>query len=46
MKELDLSSFFLVLLQNLRIIIAIVVAMAIIFGVATSLLTEDTFSAR
>ena len=46
MKELDLRSFFLVLLQNLRLIIAIAVAMAIVFGVATGLLTKDTYSAR
>lgn len=46
MKELDLSSFFLVLLQNLRLIIAVVIAMAIIFAVATGVLTEDTFSSR
>ena len=46
MKELDLRSFFLVLLQSLRLIIAIAVAMAIVFGVATGLLTKDTYSAR
>ena len=46
MKELDLRSFFLVLLQSLRLIIAVSVAMAVVFGVATGLLTEDTYSAR
>ncbi len=46
MKELDLRSFFLVLLQNLRLIIAVAVAMAVVFGVATGLLTEDTYSSR
>lgn len=46
MKELDLRSFFLVLLQSLRLIIAVAVAMAVVFGVATGLLTEDTYSAR
>lgn len=46
MKELDLRSFFLVLLQNLRLIIAVAVAMAVVFGVATGLLTKDTYSAR
>lgn len=46
MKELDLRSFFLVLLQSLRLIIAVTVAMAVVFGVATGLLTEDTYSAR
>ena len=46
MKELDLRSFFLVLLQNLRLIIAVAVAMAVIFGVATGLMTEDTYSSR
>ena len=34
MKELDFRSFFLVLLQSLRLIIAVAVAMAVIFGVA------------
>ena len=46
MKELDLRSFFLVLLQNLRLIFAVTVAMAIVFGVATGLLTQDTYSSR
>ena len=46
MKELDLRSFFLVLLQNLRLIIAVMVAMAVVFGVATGLLTQDTYSSR
>lgn len=46
MKELDLRSFFLVLLQNMRLIIVISVAMALIFGVATGMLTEDTYSSR
>lgn len=46
MKELDLRSFFLVLLQNLRLIIAVAVAMAVVFGVATGLMTEDTYSSR
>lgn len=46
MKELDLRSFFLVLLQNLRLIIAVAVAMAVVFGVATGLLTKDTYSSR
>ena len=46
MKELDLRSFFLVLLQSLRLIIAVAVAMAVVFGVATGLLTVDTYSAR
>ena len=46
MKELDLRSFFLVLLQSLRLIIAVAVAMAVVFGVATGLLTTDTYSAR
>ena len=46
MKELDLRSFFLVLLQSLRLIIAVAVAMAVVFGVATGLLTDDTYSAR
>ena len=46
MKELDLRSFFLVLLQNLRLIIAVAVAMAVVFGVAPGLLTKDTYSAR
>lgn len=46
MKELDLRSFFLVLLQSLRLIIAVAVAMAVVFGVATGLLTEDTYAAR
>ena len=46
MKELDLRSFFLVLLQNLRLIIAVSVAMAVVFGVATGLLTQDTYSSR
>lgn len=46
MKELDLRSFFLVLLQNLRLIIAVSVAMAIVFGVATGLLTAETYSSR
>ena len=46
MKELDLRSLFLVLLQSLRLIIAVSVAMAVVFGVATGLLTEDTYSAR
>lgn len=46
MKELDLRSFFLVLLQSLRLIIAVAVAMAVVFGVATGLLTKDTYSAR
>ncbi len=46
MKELDLRSFFLVLLQSLRLIIAVAVAMAVVFGVATGLLTNDTYSAR
>ena len=46
MKELDLRSFFLVLLQSLRLIIAVAVAMAVVFGVATGLLTNDTYAAR
>ena len=46
MKELDLRSFFLVLLQNMRLIIAVAVAMAVLFGVATGLMTTDTYSAR
>ena len=46
MKELDLRSFFVVLLQNLRLIIAVAAAMAVVFGVATNLLTEDTYSSR
>lgn len=46
MKELDLRSFFLVLLQSLRLIIAAAVAMAVVFGVATGILTKDTYSAR
>ena len=46
MKELDFRSFFLVLLQSLRLIIAVAVAMAVVFGVATGLLTVDTYSAR
>ena len=46
MKELDLRSFFLVILQNLRLIIAVTVAMAVVFGVATGLLTKDTYSSR
>lgn len=46
MKELDLRSFFLMLLQNIRLIIAVSVAMAVVFGVATGLLTEDTYSSR
>lgn len=46
MKDLDLRSFFLVLLQNLRLIIAVSVAMAVVFGVATGLLTKDTYSSR
>ncbi len=46
MKELDFRSFFLVLLQSLRLIIAVAVAMAVVFGVATGLLTNDTYSAR
>ena len=46
MKELDFRSFFLVLLQSLRLIIAVAVAMAVVFGVATGLLTTDTYSAR
>ena len=46
MKELDLRSFFLVVLQNLRLIIAVAVAMAVVFGVATGLLTEETYSSR
>lgn len=46
MKELDLRSFFMVLLQNLRLIIAVAAAMAVVFGVATNLLTEDTYSSR
>ena len=46
MKELDLRSFFLMLLQNVRLIIAVSVAMAVVFGVATGLLTEDTYSSR
>ena len=46
MKELDLRSFFLMLLQNVRLIIAVSLAMAVVFGVATVLLTEDTYSAR
>ena len=46
MKELDLRSFFVMLLQNLRLIIAVAVAMAVVFGVATNLLTEDTYSSR
>lgn len=46
MKELDLRSFFLVLLQSLRLIIAVAIAMAVVFGVATGLLTNDTYSAR
>ena len=46
MKELDLRSFFLMLLQNVRLIIAVSLAMAVVFGVATALLTEDTYSAR
>ena len=46
MKELDLRSFFLVLLQNMRLIIAVALAMAVLFGVATGVLTEDTYSAR
>lgn len=46
MKELDLRSFFLVLLQSLRLIIAVAIAMAVVFGVATGLLTKDTYSAR
>lgn len=46
MKELDFRSFFLVLLQSLRLIIAVAVAMAVVFGVATGLMTNDTYSAR
>jgi capsular polysaccharide biosynthesis protein len=46
MKELDFRSFFLVLLQSLRLIIAVAVAMAVVFGVATGLLTTDTYAAR
>ena len=46
MKELDFRSFFLVLLQSLRLIIAVAIAMAVVFGVATGLLTQDTYSAR
>lgn len=46
MKELDLRSFFLVLLQSLRLIIAVAVAMAVVFGVATGILTKDSYSAR
>ena len=46
MKELDLRSFFLVLLQSFRLIIAVTVAMAVVFGVATGLLTKDTYSSR
>ena len=46
MKELDLRSFLLVLLQNLRLIIVVAAAMALVFGVATNLLTEDTYSSR
>lgn len=46
MKELDLRSFFAMLLQNIRLIVAISVAMAVLFGVATNLLTEDTYSSR
>lgn len=46
MKELDLRSFFLMLLQNIRLIVAVAVAMAVVFGVATGLLTEDTYSSR
>lgn len=46
MKELDLRSFFLVLLQNLRLILAVTVAMAIVFGVATGLLTNETYYSR
>lgn len=46
MKELDFRSFFLVLLQSLRLIVAVAVAMAVVFGVATGLLTQDTYSSR
>ena len=46
MKELDFRSFFLVLLQSLRLIIAVAAAMAVVFGVATGLLTTDTYAAR
>ena len=46
MKELDLRSFFVMLLQNVRLIVAVAVAMAVLFGVATNLMTEDTYSAR
>ena len=46
MKELDLRSFFLVLLQSLRLIIAVAVAMAVVFGVATGLMADDTYSVR
>ena len=34
------------LLQSLRLIIAVAVAMAVVFGVATGLMTNDTYSAR
>lgn len=46
MKELDLRSFFTVLLHNMRLIIVVAVAMAVVFGVATGLLTKDTYSSR
>ena len=46
MKELDLRSYFMMLVQNLRLIIAVAVAMAVVFGVATNLITPDTYSSR
>ena len=46
MKELDLRSYFMMLVQNMRLIVAVAAAMAVVFGVATNLLTADTYSSR
>lgn len=46
MKELDLRSYFLMLVQNMRLIVAVAAAMAVVFGVATNVMTADTYSSR
>lgn len=46
MKDFDLRAYFMLVLQNLRLIVAVAVALAVVFGVATNLLTEDTYSSR
>ena len=46
MREMDLRIFWGILLKNIRVIVLISVALALILAVSTELLTEDSYSSK